>query len=221
MKVSTDSCLLGAFTAAHIKHTPTRILDIGSGTGLLSLMIAQKVASPIDAVELDEQAAVQLRENIAQSPWANRVQVYADSIQTFSQQTEQQYEVIICNPPFYPNHFKSPSATINRARHTDQLSFGELVAAVQQLLNKKGTFYLLLPPQQQLLFAEIAQATGLYCHESLTVQARADSAVIRVISVWKKEEKEHTQQALIIRNQGNQYTTQFESLLSDYYLIFD
>ena len=220
MKVTTDGCLLGAFAAQHISDTSTQLLDIGSGTGLLSLMVAQKQHLSIDAVELDQQAAAQLRENIQQSPWANRIQAYEIAIQEFAHQSTKQYDIIICNPPFYPNHLKSPNSQINRARHTDQLPFEELAASVGQLLTESGIFYLLLSAQQQTLFAEIAVANGLYCQEQHAIQDRENSPVIRIISVWGKQQVNQKNHQFIIKGKNNEYSSQAEQLLHDYYLIF-
>lgn len=220
MKVSTDACILGAFAAQHISSTPSSILDIGSGTGLLSLMLAQKVAATIDAIELDQQAAVQLQDNIQQSPWAERVQAHQIAIQDFAQAHKQPYDIIISNPPFYPNHLTTSDTQINRARHTVSLSFEELAAVVHQLMKETGTFYLLLSAQQQALFSKIAQEQGIYCQEHWAIQDRATSPVIRVVSVWGKQVAEQKNHQLVIKGYNTQYSNQFEELLRDYYLIF-
>jgi len=220
MKVSTDACILGSFTAQNFPKPAKRILDIGSGTGVLSLMLAQKHKSEIHAVEIEAQAFQQLQENLHQSPWATRLVGHFTSIQAFTKTTELHYDLIISNPPYYPKHLKSPNQKINQAKHTEQLSFEDLVFCVNQLLAEEGLFYLILPSAQHVSFEKIANRMGLYCQQTLSIQERRDSPVIRMVATYGKKQQKTSDQSFVIRGEKNEYSQQFAELLRDYYLIF-
>lgn len=218
MKVTTDACILGAYTAL-CELVPQRILDIGSGTGLLSLMLAQAFEASIDSVELDEQAALQCANNFKESPWADRLQVHQMAIQTFVTNSKAPYQLIISNPPYFPNHLKNQEKLKSQARHTETLSYEELAQCVADGLSDQGRFYLILPAEQEPLFRKIASQAGLYCQHELCIQNWKDSSVIRVVAVYGKARTEQVNSTpFIIREAPNVYTKQFVELLKEYYL---
>lgn len=219
MKVSTDACVLGAYVAYQAAK-PNRILDIGSGTGLLSLMLAQEFNVPIDAVELDEDAFGQSQANFEESPWANRLRAYHQPIQEFVVESTKPYDLIISNPPFFPNHYKNENAKRSQARHTDTLSFEDLIQSVLTLLSNDGTFYLLLSSQQDALFESLAAACGLFCQKKLMIRDREGTPIIRVVSEYGKQKQEQQVEELITRVENRAYSTAFANLLRAYYLIF-
>lgn len=218
MKVTTDACLLGGYVAQE-QVAQQHILDIGAGTGLLSLMLAQATTVAIDAVELDEQAAIQCQENFRQSPWAERLTLFQSAVQDFASTTQNRYDLIISNPPYFPNHIKNKNAIKSQARHTDTLSFADLVRSVQQLLMENGCFYLILPTYEHQLFHHEAEQQGLFCQKQIHIRDRQDTAVIRVIGKYGKELPEAIAiEEFIIKQDKATYTAAFIALLKAYYL---
>ena len=144
-KVTTDACILGAYPEI---PEPEKICDIGTGTGILSLMMAQKFSGAIiDAIEIDPLSAKQAGENFKSSPWDNRITVFNDSIQHFARQNKIKYDMVICNPPYFEDHLRSKDHRKNLARHNYKLSLSELAEYVKDLLTDMGYFYAILPPQ--------------------------------------------------------------------------
>lgn len=217
MKVCTDSCILGAWMSnLQAKH----ILDIGTGTGLLALMIAQKQQnSEIDAVEIEENAFEQAKYNIQNSPFKN-VKIFHESVQNYAKTSKKYYDLIVSNPPFFENHLKSTSKNINTALHSEKLSLLELAESVNQLLDKKGRFAVLLPPYQSKVLENILIDFDFYISKQLLVYNKPQKPLFRVINIFQKENVDLKQESLFIRNLDNQYSEEFESLLREYYLIF-
>ncbi|GAB3992219.1 methyltransferase [Spirosoma daeguense] len=223
MKVCTDACVLGAYADVGVGG---RILDIGTGTGLLALMAAQRNGSAhIDAVEIDTDATAQARDNVADSPFSNRVNVAQKRIQDVD--ATLLYDRILTNPPFYTNHLRSPDAAINRALHTGDLPFGELVDAVKRLLKSDGEWWVLLPPYEMSKLIELAEMQNLYPFHRLALRHRATKPVFRMItgfSVGKPVQL--SESTLDIYGTSPQdcskeaYTSEFRALLRDFYLIF-
>ncbi|MBK0402110.1 methyltransferase [Adhaeribacter sp. BT258] len=217
MKVCTDSCVLGAW--AEVKDAK-QILDIGTGTGLLSLMVAQRSHAQITAVEIDAAAAAQAEENFAESPWKNRIVLAQKSLQQFGQENQQQFDVIICNPPFFQASLKSPDTARTIAKHTQELPFEDLVHFVKQFLTPEGIFYLLLPPAEAEVFRNLAFKEKLFPARELQLFTQPDGKHLRTIYAYSFWEKPTQKQSLIIRNPDQAYTADFATLLKDYYLIF-
>lgn len=216
MKVCTDACVLGAYADVQ----GDQVLDIGTGTGLLALMAAQRnPTAQLDAIELDETGAGQAAENAANSPFANRVRVVQGRIQAY--QSDLLYDRILTNPPFFTNHLQSPDAALNRALHTGDLPFAELVAAVVRLLKKDGQWWVLLPPYETVQLDLLAESTGLRPVRRLQLRHRAGKPVIRVITGYGYDATEPVTETLGIHEpDGRTYTDAFRSLLLPFYLIF-
>lgn len=218
MKVCTDSCILGAYTPV---AGTNRILDIGTGTGLLSLMVAQRSAAFIEAVEIDEAAASQARQNIQASPWANRIAVQHQSLQQLATQHPHPYDRIICNPPFYTASHQSPSKARNLAMHSQELSFPEIVDFCSQFLSATGKLFILLPPAESLTFKGVAASANLHLTSSLKIFTTTTGKHIRTIQGFSPETTPPgPEEKLFIRNPDNSYTPAFRELLKDYYLQF-
>ena len=213
MKINTDGVLLGALAEA---EQPKTILDIGTGTGLLSLMLAQKTTATIDAVELNKAATEQATENVNNSPWKERITVINKSIQEYT--TTKRYDLVISNPPFYENSLKSPEANRNTAIHAETLSLTELADSISLLLDKKGALALLLPPYESSLFSKLMEVKGFYLNELITVKDNTEGKVIREISFYSYANKQATISEIIIKDQTNNYSPKFTALLKDYYL---
>jgi tRNA1Val (adenine37-N6)-methyltransferase len=216
MKVCTDSCLFGAYIAP---DNAQNILDIGSGTGLLSLMVAQRSSAEIDAVELDPDAASQTEENFNNSPWKDRLRIYSTSIQDYCTTTSKSYDLILSNPPFFSNHLLSPNPKLNKALHNTTLSLSELSVCVAHLLSPEGRFYVLLPPYEGSLLEEHLNTSKLFLNHRLEVKDKSEGKIIRVIDCYSRKPEGATKKLLTIKNTDGQYTPEFSDLLRPYYLF--
>ena len=219
MKVTTDACIFGAYTA--IEETK-KILDIGTGTGLVAMMLAQRTKAQIDAVEIESSAYNQAVTNIQGSIFKEQINVFNTSIQLFSTRSEQQnqYDLIVSNPPFFHNHLKAKETTRNNSLHTDTLSFEDLIHSVLRLISSVGTFVILLPLHESLVFEELSTPQGLYPQKKLTIRHRKDTKILRIITTFGFTKTQTQEENLIIKNPDESYSLAFEMLLKDYYLLF-
>lgn len=221
MKVCTDACLFGAWMADRIKNEKliiSNVLDVGCGTGLLSLMLAQKLPDAIiDAVEIDEAAAKQARENFNASKWKERLNVYHSSIQNFASIATTKYDVIIANPPFYENDLKSSNAKRNLALHSSDLKLEELISIADKLLNEDGSFFVLLPHQRIEYFDELIEGK-FFMQEKILVKQSEKHKWFRGLVWIRKKSGQAIQLTIIIMNESNEYTPEFVNLLKYYYL---
>ena len=220
MKVSTDACLLGA--TANLTHA-TRLLDIGTGTGLLALMAAQRHATvAIEAIEIDVAAAAQAAANVAASPWAGRIEVRAMSLADFAATQPGPFSHIICNPPFFRHSLRSPDAARTTARHeaADSLSFAALAAFAAEFLVLDGLLTVLLPPPEMRAFEQAAAAVGLHPATRLVVQHRPGSKPLRHITGFRRGAGTVQETELTIRAMENdaEYSADFQALLAGFYL---
>lgn len=217
MKVTTDACLFGAWTAAHLQNMQVKtLLDIGTGTGLLALMIAQKSALTIDAVELDPNAAGQAAENVLLSPWPDRIQVIGADILQFD--PGKKYDVVIGNPPFYENELTGRDAGRNRAHHSSDLTLAQVIDQLEIRMDDGGSFFLLLPFKRRREAETLLASRRLFLHETMIVQPVADAAPFRIMLRGGREKAGMVETRLDIRTGGDVYTQGFTELLRDYYL---
>lgn len=226
LKVCTEACILGAYAQV---TGAERALDIGTGTGLLALMAAQRNAEMhIDAIEIEEQNYLQAIDNVAQSPFAERISVHHTSIQDWTRRFVDllqitdalHYDLIISNPPFFANHLRSPNQARNRALHTDTLTLEELVTSVGRLLTDRGRFVVLLPAYETQLLIELATREGLWVTRRLQVFQRPGKPLFRVITTFERHHAESVTETLYIHHPDGTYSDDFRKLLRDYYLIF-
>ena len=215
MKVTTDACILGAYTEV---QGAKRILDIGTGTGLLSLMLSQRSEAKIDAIEINENAYNQVVVNVNESIFKDKITIYNTSIQEFI--SKNFYDLIISNPPFFQNHLKSETSARNNSIHTDTLSFEDLLDAVLRLLSFDGTFVVLLPLYESSFFEQLSISKALYPQKKLTIRHRKDTKILRIITTFGRIKKEIINEELIIKNPDESYSPDFQILLKDYYLAF-
>lgn len=217
MKVCTDACIFGASTDV---ENVNNILDIGTGTGLLSLMLAQRSNAQIDAVEVDEDAYQQAVMNVQVSSFSEKVKVYHKRIQDFS--STETYDLIISNPPFYQQSLKSTDAKTNKALHAVELSFDDLIDSALRLLSIDGKFVVLLPPFEIEKLIQIAQKKGLYLSKKMSIRHDESKPIFRVIATFRTQKIHNLEEETLIihNNDGKTYSNEFRDLLKDYYLIF-
>ena len=219
MKVGTDAVLLGAWVPIAPYH---KILDVGAGTGLLSLMLAQRCPTAmIDAVEIDGVAYAECVENFTNSNWAVRLRAHCISFQDFVLRAAGDYDLIISNPPFYRAAYKSGNEQRDRARFTDGLSFAELVEGVAKLLAETGYFAVILPYSEEAYFMELAQQQGLYPQRLLRTRGNATAPLKRSLILFaKKELAEVVAEEFVIEQVRGEYTEAYKALTRDFYLKF-
>lgn len=183
LRVGTDSMLLGSW--ANPGNTK-KILDIGTGCGVLALMMAQKSEAAIEAIEIDQSSVIEAQNNFLNSPWPARISAIHQSLQTFSSQAVADYDYIITNPPYFTNSLQSPSLRINQTRHDQSLSHVELVRSVNRLLTPEGCFALILPPETNDRFVLICAENGLYPSRRLIVYPKPAGSAKRILTEFKK-----------------------------------
>ncbi len=216
MKVTTDACIQGAWTPLPVAIE--RILDIGTGTGLLALMLAQRSRDTIiEAVEYDADAAQQATINAASSPWASRTHIMHQDIRTYN--PGHQYDLIICNPPFFRNSLKNETEQKSIARHNVTLTAHELAHAVSNLLSPDGTFSLLLPAAEIQHWYPVLKKYGINEYARLEVKHTPAAAIKRMVSLLSfRQVPAPDTETLIIKDIEGSYTEQFATLLRPFYL---
>ncbi len=220
MKVCTDACVLGAW-ASLAEHG--RILDIGAGTGLLSLMAAQRFQhATIDAVELDHGAYSQAVENIAKSPFSDRIRVFHTAIQDFK--PDYQYNSIITNPPFFQSDLLSPNGLKNQAHHATTLTFDALLASIDRLLVADGHFHILLPTEEAVVFGNKATVLGWSMCRKLTLRHNKQKKPFRTLMTFGRSyltDNQLYERLLDIYEADTQtYDPEFKALMKHFYMIF-
>ena len=217
LKICTDSCLFGAWAAK--QNIPSeKVLDIGSGTGLLSLMFIQKnLNSTLTGIEIDATSASLTDQNFKHSPWSQQLRAVNISLQNF-ENADAKFDVIICNPPFFENQLESSSSNKNLAKHSSELKREELVEAINKLLNPTGTAFLLFPPDEGEIFIKQGKQEGLYLTRLLKVSDKKESAPIRYLMAFQKMRHDVTEESMYIYEGEKQYSSDFIKLLKDYYL---
>ena len=217
MKIGTDAVLLGAW--ASIEQQPFSILDIGAGTGILALMLAQRSqAEIIDALEIDDLAYEQCVDNFEQSPWGDRLFCYHASLDEFVEEIEDQYDLIVCNPPFYSEDYKTTSSQRDMARFQDAMPFEHLLESVSILLSKNGVFTVVIPFNEEVKFIETAQKFNLFPNKMLHIKGNPDSDIKRSLIEFSFRESETSIKSLIIEIGRHQYTQDYVNLTKDFYL---
>ncbi len=219
MKVCTDACLFGAWVADKIerkKIEPKNILDIGAGTGLLSIMLAQKTAAHIDAIEIDEAAFLQSTENVSASPWNDRIKIHHSSATDFS--ASNKFDLIISNPPFYENQLRSDDEKRNAAMHDTTLSFDELSSIIKVQLTKDGIAAILVPFDRVNALEVALYKCSLFINEKTNVSHSPKHRYFRTMVLISSEKTAIRESLLAIKGNTGSYSEEFTALLTDYYL---
>ncbi len=216
MKVGIDGVLLGVWCNV---MNAGKILDIGTGTGLIALMLAQRSNSDIDAIDIDTNAALQATENVKLSPWANRIHVQEISLQDFAGKTNHRYDLIVSNPPYFVNSLKAPSTERTIARHTDSLTHEELILNAQLLLVPQGRICIILPAKEALQCKEAALSRGLFCTRETRVIPKPDAEIKRILLEFTLQSKPTEERTIVIEgHERHHYSPEFSLLAKDFYL---
>ncbi|MDR3141693.1 MAG: methyltransferase [Tannerellaceae bacterium] len=216
MKVGTDGVLLGAWVSAGSCHT---ILDVGTGTGLIALMLAQRSPAKIDAIDIDEAAAGQAAGNIASSAFANRIQVFHTSFEEYVTKARHTYDLIVSNPPYFANSLKSPDTQKNLARHTDTLSLSSLLSGSKPLLAPDGRIALVLPCQREKELMETALENKLNVVRKTVVIPLPDASPKRLLlELSANLSAPCLSDTLVIEESRHQYAAGYIQLTKDFYL---
>ena len=217
MKVGTDGVLLGAWVS--LEKKPNSILDIGSGTGIIALQLAQRSnAETIDGLEIDENAYEQCVHNFENSPWSDRLFCYHASLAEFTEEIDEEYDLIISNPPFYSEDYKTENKSRDTARFNDSLPFDALLNNVSHLLSKKGIFAVVIPNKEEKRFIEIASKIHLFPKRICRVQGNGATEIKRSLLEFTFEKVQPKKQHLIIETRRNCYTEDYINLVRDFYL---
>ncbi|NMM50556.1 tRNA1(Val) (adenine(37)-N6)-methyltransferase [Marinigracilibium pacificum] len=216
MKVCTDSCIFGAIVPVENK---LKVLDIGTGTGLLSLMIAQKAKIKVSAIESDPESLKDAKLNFESSEFNDKIELIDSRIQDYALSSNDKYDLIICNPPFFENHLKSDKKN-NNAVHNDDLPYEDLVSILNKLMDDEGQAYIMYPPHQMSIFERISSFYNLTVTKKVVIKDNKDKEPIRVICCFEKahSEEDIIEEEFIIKEENGEYSKPFIDLLKPYYL---
>lgn len=216
MKISTDSVLIGAWASV---GSTASILDIGTGSGIIALMLAQRSNGIIDAIDMDEHACSQAKDNFSKSKWKNRVNIFQSSLQNFF--PDKKYDVIVSNPPYFPlpNSHKEKERT--HGKYTHALSFVELAEGVIRLLSAKGSFYVIFPVHEGAFFTNEAEKRKLFLTDYVWVKTtNRKKFPKRILMKFELDEKPINDNKLFVIQNDTGYTNEYKELTKDYYLKF-
>jgi len=221
MKVGTDAVLLGAWV---IPNGSRQILDIGTGTGIISLMLAQKsTASIIIAIDIDKESTEQAKVNVEESDFRSRVEVRHMSFQELVKSSDLKFDLIVTNPPYFIDSMKNQAESSRKiARHADLLPFEDLISGAKKLLSEKGKFCLILPKNEAAIFREMAKSKGLYLSKLLRIRTKPEKeSEKRHLMQFEFKESEFSEATLILEeNESRNYTAAYKEFTKDYYLNF-
>lgn len=218
MKVGTDGVLLGAWTS--LPQPGGRVLDIGTGTGLIALMLAQRVADIfVDALEIDPSSAVQARENFQNSPWKESLKCIPSSFQDYASQCRCTYDLIICNPPFFTDSYKTPSREKNLARHDDSLSLEEILRGSIPLMKGNARLSLILPADKEALVLDLANEHQIHLRRITRVIPSPGKATKRILLEISPAREPCQEDELVIEcGKRHHYSDAYKKLTGEFYL---
>jgi tRNA1Val (adenine37-N6)-methyltransferase len=218
MKIGTDGVLLGAWTP--LDNNPYSILDIGTGTGVIALMLAQRShAEQIDALEIDEDAYEQSVDNFENSPWSDRLFCFHAGLDEFVEEPEDEYDLIVSNPPFYSEDYKTECNQRDMARFQDAMPFEELIEAAAMFLSENGIFSVIIPFKEEENFVALAKECELYPQKITRVKGTPTTEIKRSLLAFSRNETSaFLVDELVIETSRHQYTTEYIELTKDFYL---
>lgn len=218
MKIGTDGCLLGAWATV---ENASNILDIGTGSGLIALMLAQRSHATIDAVEYDNDAYQQALQNFSNSPWSNRLHVVHSSIQEYTKSCKKKYDLIVSCPPYFLNSMKTSDMKRRMARHTDTLTFEELISCAFRLLHQDGNFCSIIPTKHEELYCNIALIEGFHKVVRTNMEPKEGAKPLRVMLQMQRKKNQCKSGTIpVLDEKGKEYTKEYIELTKDFYLNF-
>jgi tRNA1Val (adenine37-N6)-methyltransferase len=218
MKVGTDAVLLGAVA---IVEKAANILEIGTGCGVIALMLAQRSQALIDAIEIDKESAGEAAQNVNNCPWKDRIAIIHSSLQEFVKLQGKKYDLVISNPPFFSRSLKSSEKKRNISRHNDLLSFGELISSSSVVMSDAGSLWVILPSNESKDFTEKAGKSGFFVHFKLEIIPKAGKECNRYILQLKKTPVgKIVEKSLTIKHQDNTFTKEYTGLTNEFYIDF-
>lgn len=216
MRIGTDAILLGAWIDA---GKAERILEIGTGCGVIALMMAQKSNASVDAIDINLESVAQARSNFENCPWKDRLTAYHRSFREHAEYARIKYDIILTNPPFFRNSLKSTDTKRNLARHHEPFRFTELFETVNILLSEKGSFYIILPETNIVYLRELAMIYQLPVHQILNIKPKENKNINRVLMKFCRTKPENeTIEELTLRHADNSFTSQYKELTGNFYL---
>jgi tRNA1Val (adenine37-N6)-methyltransferase len=218
MKVNSDGVLLGAWASCKGAES---VLDIGTGTGVIALMAAQKnPTAKVIGIEIDQDSCKQAEANFKKSPWHGNLSVVSDPIQKFGKESEMKFDHIISNPPFFSGGTLSDNQPKNIVRHTVKLSHGDLLLAIRRLLSPEGRVSIILPVIEGLRFIEIVERYRFFISRKTLMRPRAGKPAERILFEFRQSEvkKSEDNEIVMYENEGKEYTAQYKELTGDFYL---
>lgn len=217
MKIGTDGILLGAW--ASLDHKPESILDLGAGTGIIALQMAQRsFATTIEAVEIDDAAFEQCSENFENSPWADRLYCYHASVQEFASEIDDKYHLIVSNPPFFNTGTSTGNKARDTARFNDALPFEHLMVCATHLLSAEGIFAVVIPKESEEELLRLGEKSGLYPKRICSVSGNPNTQPKRSLIEFWTQQNTPILESLIIETARHQYTEDYKNLVKDFYL---
>lgn len=217
MKVGIDGVLLGAWTP--VLQSEQHLLDIGTGSGLIALMLAQRTKAQIDAIDIDSGAVKQAQINVGASEWHDRIEVYHQSLEVFAEKSSRRYDLIVSNPPFFVSSLQAPDQARTMARHTGSVTHQQWLKYAAQLLKKTGRICFILPVTEGLKCIEYANESGLFCYQSVYVYPKPDVAAKRLLLEFGFSNRKTQISTLTIETENrHQYSNEFTALVKDFYL---
>ncbi len=216
MKVGTDAVLLSAWIEPGDVKT---ILDVGTGSGIIALMMASRTNAKVDAIDIDPDSCKEAGQNFSDSPFNKRLRIFNQGFTIFTSQSDRTYDLVVSNPPFFINDMKSENHRKNKARHTDTLSYKELCYGAAQLLNSNGRLAIVLPYTESRYFIETATQHNLFLHKKLLIFPKPCFQPNRVnLEFCKEKPAKIKEEKFIIRQESGNFTQQYVDLLGKYYL---
>jgi len=218
LKVTTDAVMLGAWVKT---GTALSILDIGTGCGIIALMLAQQSDAFIDGIDIDAPSIEQAKENVQKTKWGKKINMFHSSLQNFTKVRNNHYDLIVCNPPYFKDGLKSPDKVKNIAKHSEFLSFDEIISNTKKIIKIYGRLCVILPQSESIVFKEKALINSLYLTRVLNVRHYPNRQVKRVLMQFESLRKNRVEENITIYNdEDDTFTQEYKNLTKDYYLKF-